>query len=87
MSPEQNELLRQATLDVLVACHPVPRAEYAIRRLVSREVAFPFNPDDQFAALEFLRGLALVTFESDKLGSTRWWTATSAAVLEVERRR
>jgi hypothetical protein len=85
MTPEQKELLRQSALEVLVACFPVPRPLHAIRRLVNREVTFHFSDDDLSAALEFLRGMDLLTYTIDHLGSTKWWTATASGVLQVER--
>jgi hypothetical protein len=85
LSREEKELLREATKEVLVACHPLPRPGSAILRLVSREVAFEVSIAEQFAALELLRQMGLVTMDHSEVGSTQWWTATPKAVLEVER--
>lgn len=86
MTPEQKELLREATLEALVACHPVPRPTHAIRRILLRQVTFAFAEDDLRSVLEFLVGLGFVSVQNDPLGSTRWWTATPDGILTLERK-
>lgn len=85
MTFEQKEQLRQATLEVLVACHPLARPVHAIRRNVNREVTFHFTDEDLESALEFLRAMAFLEYASDRLGSTKWWQATPAGILQIER--
>ena len=85
MTTEDKEMLRHAALETLVACHPVPRPAHAIRRKVNASVPFHFTDEELLAALELLRGMGLVSYESDHLGTTQWWVATPAGVLRVER--
>lgn len=85
MTNDQKEQLRQATLEVLVACFPVARALPALRRNVARELVFSFDDSDLVAALAFLTDLRLVETSVDDLGSTNRYRATPAGCLKVER--
>jgi len=86
MLPEQKEFLRIAALEVLASCHPVPRPLHAVRRSVNHQVIFHFTDEDLVSALELLRGMGLVEYETERLGVTKWWVATAAGVLHVERK-
>lgn len=85
MTNDQKEQLRQAALEVLVACHPIPRPFHAIHRNVERELTFPFTHDDLLSAIQFLGDLSLLEFTVDDLGSTKWYRATPAGCLKIER--
>ena len=85
MTADQKEQLRDAALEVLVACDFVPRPLHAIHRNVNKLVCFHFTDEELTAALEFLRGLSLVNYTENELGCTRWWLTTPAGVLKIER--
>jgi len=85
MTTEDKELLRQAVLETLASSYPVPRTEAALTRLAQRQVPAGVLETDVLAALHILKQLALAEFTFDTLGSTRWWTATAAGVLQIER--
>lgn len=78
-------MLRHAVLECLVARHPVALAATGVARRVRSELDFAVDDSDVDAALAMLGGLALVAQETDELGSSRWWRATPAGVLRVER--
>jgi hypothetical protein len=88
LTPPEREQLRHAALEVLAARHPVALPLTGIRRSVAREVGFPFSDPDLTSALEFWithEASPKLSFETDTAGSTRWYRATAAGLLLVER--
>lgn len=85
MNPRQNEELRHIVLEVLANRHPLAFEPHSIRRRAEPELDFKITDDDVTVTLEFLRGLGLVKFETDGLGSSKHWQATSNGVLANER--
>lgn len=85
MNPQQKQDLRHVVLEAIALRHPTSLAVNAIWRRVKSQVDFEITEADVEAALEFLRGLALARFETDGLGSTKYWQSTSAGVLANER--
>jgi hypothetical protein len=86
MKAEDNEILRRAVLEALVNRHPVPMATRAVRRVAETSVPFQFDDLALNSALEYLRDEALIRFEPDPIGSTKWWSATSAGLKAMERK-
>jgi hypothetical protein len=78
-------MLRHAVLEVLAICYPLPRQLRGIRRAVMVELPFTVEDLEVEAALEFQRGLGNAGFEFDDQGGSKWWKATSAGLLRVER--
>ena len=87
LSPDQKEELRHAVLQALVIRAPAALTVRQVTRAAKKDLAFLFEESDAEGACELLRGLdpALVDFRVDGLGSTKYWRATSAGVLHVER--
>jgi len=87
LTHEQKEDLRHAALQALAIRAPAALAPRQLLNAVKKEVDFPFELADLEAALMLLGGftppLALAT--ADPLGSSRYWSATSAGVLQYER--
>lgn len=86
MTPEQNETLRHAVLEMVALRHPTAQPGRAIRRVVAREVDFALDDEAVRAAAEFHVGLGNFSSEIDPLGSTKYYQATPAGVLAYERR-
>lgn len=85
MNSTENEMLRHAALDVLVARHPTALRTEAVRRHVVSEVGFRFGEEDLASALAVLEELGLAARRLDALGSGSYWQATAKAKLESER--
>lgn len=85
MNPTQKEDLRHVVLEIIALRHPTALSVSAIRRRAENEVDFKITDEDVETTLEFLRGLSLTKFETDGLGTTKHWQATSAGVLANER--
>jgi len=85
MTNEEKEELRRATLQAVAIRHPAALTVKQIARAVKREVPFLFEESDLTAALELLAGLSLVEFAVEELGVTKYWRATAAGVLKIER--
>lgn len=85
MNPTQKEDLRHVILEIIALRHPTALTNAAILRRASPELDFKITGEDTDATLEFLRGLSLARYESDGLGTTKYWQATSAGVLANER--
>lgn len=87
LNAEQKEELRQAVLQAAVIRAPAALTVRQLARAVKKELPFLFEESDAEAACELLRGLtpALFEFTTEALGSTKYWRATSAGVLHVER--
>ena len=82
---EERTILREATLEVLVACRMIPRHLPAIRRLARREVPFTFTDDDLLFAIKILIGMGFLTLAENRFGISDRWEATPEGVLYVER--
>ncbi len=89
ITAEQKEELRHCVLGILVARHPAALTIKQIFHRVGMELDFPASVEEVEAALEFQRGLtpANVALVPDDFGSTKYFNATSAGVLMVERKR
>ena len=85
MNPQEKQDLRHVVLETIALRHPTALSVNAIWRRVKAQLDFEITESDAEAALEFLRGLGLVKFETDGLGSAKYWQATSAGVLANER--
>ncbi len=87
LTTDQKEDLRHAVRAALAIRHPAALAPRQLVRLVKKDLDFLFEEADVIAALEFLRGLSPVEtdFTADPLGTTKYWSATSAGVLAHER--
>lgn len=85
MTATEKEALRHAALENIVARRPAALPAPGIRRRLAVELDFHYTDEQLAAELEFLRDKGLIKFELDELGSTRWWSATAAGVLAVER--
>lgn len=86
MTADDRELLRHATLECLAATHPVPVTPAGVLRRVQVSMPCTVSPDDQRAALLFLRDLGHADFLHDPAGATQWWRITAAGTLALERR-
>mgnify|MGYP007100081546 CR=1 FL=1 len=85
ISKEQAEELRHAVLAYLAARHPAALPPRAILRTVEKDVGFRFDYEALHSALEFLRGDGLAALTMDPLGSTPYWSSTTAGVRTWER--
>jgi hypothetical protein len=81
----EKELLRHAVLECLAARHPAALPVAGVTRRVAQEVDFKVDQGDVHAALVILREKELVRYQLDELGSSQWWCATAAGVLQIER--
>jgi hypothetical protein len=85
LTPEQKQDLRHEILRALGIRAPAALAPRQISKAVKRELDFLFEEADTEAALEYLRGIGLVQFTHDDLGSTKYWQATTAGIQHFER--
>lgn len=85
MTPEQNEDLRHAVLEIVASRHPTALPVRAIRRHAANEVGFQIDDAATMAAAEFHVGLGNFTVAPDPLGSSKYYTATPQGVLAFER--
>jgi len=82
---DDRELLRHATLEVLAARHPTALPFPGIRRRIAQQLDFPFHDSDLESALDFGKSQGWLTFTFDEAGSSKWWSATAAGLLKIER--
>ena len=84
----QREDLRIAILGWLAARHPLSYDPAAIRLHLRRKQALDFDPtpEDISSALVFLKDPGFVVMVQGDLGASQHWSATSAGVLEAERK-
>ena len=85
LEAEEKELLRHAVIECLAARHPAALPVSGVIRRVRQELDFAVDATDVAGALAVLQGKELVKSQYDELGSSQWWSATSAGVLHVER--
>ena len=85
MTKNENEMLRHALLETLGLRAGIALPVAGIMRRSAGMVDFKFTPENAEAELEVLKGLGLVEFHFDELGSTKYWEATAKGVLFVER--
>lgn len=85
---QQREDLRIAILGWLAARQSLAYDSAAIRRFLRNKQAldFEFSPEDVSSALVFLKDPGYVVMIQGDLGASQHWTATSAGVLEAERK-
>ncbi len=85
---EDIELLRAAVRAYLVQRRPAAFAVAGIHgALVNRRlVDFPITAEQVARECDFLEGLGQLTHHRAELGSTKFYSATSAGVLAHERR-
>jgi hypothetical protein len=80
------EALRHAALECLAVRHPAALPLAGIARRVRNTVDFGFTDADLSSALAVLVDAGLARSQVDPLGSSLWWNATAAGVLQNERR-
>lgn len=85
MSTDEKEFLRHAVLECLGSRHPAALPLAGIRRRVQVTVDFRFEDAELESALEFCKGQGWARYDFDELGSSKWWSATAAGVLLIER--
>lgn len=83
----ESEEMRRAVLEVLATRAPAAFPLSGVQRRIALGKLVDGTPSEGEleAALEFLRGLDLVEFKHDGLGSSKYWNATSKGVLAFER--
>jgi hypothetical protein len=88
LTPQQREELRIAILAYLAARHPLAFHREAIRDSMLRRqlVDFLFDNDAAESALSLLLDMKLITPQTEALGTTKYYAASSAGLLEAERR-
>ena len=84
---EQKESLRHAALEALAVRAPAALGTRQLFRIIKKEVDFLFEETDLEAALAMLVGFtpSLAVVANDELGSSPYWSATTAGVLKYER--
>lgn len=85
LTNEQKQDLRHAALAALAIRAPAALALRQLFNAVKKEVDFLFEDADLTAALEYLAGLGLAKADVDDLGSTKYWSATTAGIQKFER--
>jgi hypothetical protein len=85
MNAQEKEELRHAVLECLAARHPAALNLDQIWKRAAKQLDFGFERLEVEPALAVLEDLKLVQVQQDSLGSTRYWSATAAGVLLIER--
>lgn len=85
MGADEKELVRHAVLECLAARHPAALPLNGVMRRVRQELDFAVEGVEVASALVVLADKGFVRTQFDELGSTQWWCATAAGVLQVER--
>lgn len=88
LTAQQKEELRIAILAYLAARHPIAFGQEAIRKTILRRqlVDFQFDSDAAESALSLLLDMKMITPQTEALGTTKYYAASSAGLLDAERR-
>ena len=82
---ERREAARRAVLEFLANRQAVAHHANTVQRRLNEGHRNDFTSEEVNAALAFLHGAALVKYEHDALGGTKYWQATCTGVLANER--